>query len=159
MTTVPLIPRHILARHFGGDERMIAAFEDMNAGAAEAQEGSTSTAAATKAIQDATVLVLSPNETFTNERILKLDPGLTMKDDGKFLTISPQNLAKTEGYDVTLIAEGESALVVPLVGTVVTFEHALANMGNYANDAAAAAGGVIVGQLYRNGSVVMVRVT
>ena len=31
-------------------------------------------------------------------------------------------------------------------------------MGNYADDAAAAAGGIIVGQLYRNGSVLMVRV-
>lgn len=30
---------------------------------------------------------------------------------------------------------------------------------NYANDAAAAAGGVLVGQTYRNGSIVMVRVT
>lgn len=32
-------------------------------------------------------------------------------------------------------------------------------LGNYANDAAAASGGVAVGELYRNGSVVQVRVT
>lgn len=32
-------------------------------------------------------------------------------------------------------------------------------LGNYADDAAAAAGGVAVGELYRNGSVVQVRVT
>jgi len=31
-------------------------------------------------------------------------------------------------------------------------------LGNYANDAAAAVGGVGVGELYRNGSVLMVRV-
>ena len=31
-------------------------------------------------------------------------------------------------------------------------------LGDYADDTAAAAGGVAVGQLYRNGSVVMVRV-
>lgn len=31
-------------------------------------------------------------------------------------------------------------------------------LGNYANDAAAAAGGVAIGQAYRNGSQVMVRV-
>jgi hypothetical protein len=31
-------------------------------------------------------------------------------------------------------------------------------LGNFANDAAAAAGGVQVGQLYRNGSVIQVRV-
>ena len=32
-------------------------------------------------------------------------------------------------------------------------------LSNYANDTAAAAGGVAVGQLYRNGSVIQVRVT
>lgn len=32
-------------------------------------------------------------------------------------------------------------------------------LSNYANDTAAAAGGVAVGQLYRNGSIVQVRVT
>ncbi len=34
-----------------------------------------------------------------------------------------------------------------------------AGLGNYANDAAAATGGVVIGQLYRNGSVAMIRVT
>lgn len=32
-------------------------------------------------------------------------------------------------------------------------------LGNYADDAAAASGGVAVGELYRNGSVVQVRVS
>lgn len=35
----------------------------------------------------------------------------------------------------------------------------LASSTSYANDAAAQAGGVAIGQLYRNGSVVQVRVT
>lgn len=39
------------------------------------------------------------------------------------------------------------------------FFQRLASLPNYANDAAAATGGVAVGELYRNGSVVMVRVT
>lgn len=34
-----------------------------------------------------------------------------------------------------------------------------AGLGNYANDAAAAAGGVAIGEMYRNGSVLMVRVS
>lgn len=34
-----------------------------------------------------------------------------------------------------------------------------ATLGNYANDGAAATGGVPVGGLYRNGSIVMVRVS
>lgn len=36
--------------------------------------------------------------------------------------------------------------------------HGAHTLGNYANDAVAAAGGVIVGDLYRNGSILMVRV-
>lgn len=36
---------------------------------------------------------------------------------------------------------------------------AYAGLGNFANDAAAAAGGVPIGGLYRNASVVMVRVS
>lgn len=34
----------------------------------------------------------------------------------------------------------------------------LAALGNYANDTAAAAGGVPIGGMYRNGSILMVRV-
>ena len=34
----------------------------------------------------------------------------------------------------------------------------MSGLENYANDAAASAGGVAVGELYRNGSIVMVRV-
>jgi len=34
----------------------------------------------------------------------------------------------------------------------------LNSLGNYANDAAAAVGGIAVGGMYRNGSVIMVRV-
>lgn len=48
-------------------------------------------------------------------------------------------------------------------GTVLTIDSAgrfgLAVMTTYANDAAAAVGGVAIGQLYRNGSVVQVRVS
>lgn len=47
---------------------------------------------------------------------------------------------------------GTGALQV--TGTVFFFA-----MPNYASDALAAAGGVAIGQLYRNGSVVQVRVT
>lgn len=38
-------------------------------------------------------------------------------------------------------------------------ENRFAALGNFANDAAAATGGVPVGGLYRNGSAVQVRVT
>lgn len=46
-----------------------------------------------------------------------------------------------------------------VAGQLNPFFQRLASLPNYANDAAAAAGGVEIGELYRNGSVVMVRVT
>lgn len=48
---------------------------------------------------------------------------------------------------------------VPLVANDLVRLDALAASTSYANDAAAAAGGVPVGQLYRNGSAVQIRVT
>jgi hypothetical protein len=47
----------------------------------------------------------------------------------------------------------------PSDGTVTPSKINFAGLGNYANDAAAAVGGVAIGQIYRNGSVVQVRVT
>jgi hypothetical protein len=47
-----------------------------------------------------------------------------------------------------------------LVSTQINaFFQRLSSLPNYANDGAAATGGVLVGELYRNGSIVMVRVT
>jgi hypothetical protein len=39
-----------------------------------------STAEATDALQDATVIVLSSNQAFSNERLLRRGPGVTMVD-------------------------------------------------------------------------------
>lgn len=158
MTDVPIIARDILARHFGNDKRMISAFEDMNAGAAETQAATTANVASTQALQDATVIVLSANAAFTNERILRLDPGLEVIVDDTYATIRLKDVTRSQDHSVTLIAAGDTQLFVPLSGTLVAFESAGAKMGNYANDAAAAAGGVPVEGLYRNGSVVQVRV-
>jgi hypothetical protein len=47
----------------------------------------------------------------------------------------------------------------PSDGTVVPSKVNFSGLGNYADDTAAAAGGVAVGSIYRNGSVVQVRVT
>ena len=158
--TVPRALLEALARHFKNDHRTISAFQQLFDQVETNSSGTTAAVEATDAIQDATVIVLSANTAFANERILRLADGLAFgPDDGTYVTIIPSGLAKAENYDVTFIADGESQLFVPLVGSLVAFENAGANLANYANDAAAAAGGVIIGQLYRNGSVVMVRVT
>ena len=83
-------------------------------------------------------------------------------------------------YDTFTISRGTNvlgnpgsmytALRIPDVASPkVHFDHGIVSSGsiiitpsdvpNYANDAAAAAGGVLVGGLYRNGSVIQIRVT
>lgn len=158
-TIIARFMREALARHFSNDHRTISAFEQLFDKVEDNDAKLASNADATDALQDATVIVLSPNATLTNERILQLDDGLDAVDDGVFLTIQLKDVARTENFGVTLIAAGDSVLAVPLVGTVLVREHIGFGLGNYANDAAAAAGGVPVEGLYLNGSVLMVRVT
>lgn len=76
-------------------------------------------AAATGAIQNATVLTLSPNAAFTNERVLQLDP--------TYFTVTDTG------------ANGQ--FVIGFIPPVAP--------GPYADDAAAATGGVAVGSIYR----------
>ena len=60
-----------------------------------------------------------------------------------------------------LVTQLQAALtgISATVGTLSGASAKLATSTSYANDAAAAAGGVKVGQYYRNGSVVQVRVS
>ena len=153
-----VIQRWLLEKHFGGDKRMIAEFEALGNSVDETSATVASNLEATDALQDATVIVLSANAAFNNERILKLDPGLEALVDDTFVTIRLKDVARTIDFPVVLVATTDVQLNVPASGTVVTFE-GLAGLGNYANDAAAATGGVAVGSMYRNGSVLMVRVT
>jgi hypothetical protein len=151
------IPRYLLEKHFGGDKRMIAQFEEMNNAVVDTQGQTVSNVAATEILQDATVIVLSSNGAFTNERILKLDDGLTATEDGTYVTVSLDSVARTQGYGVTFIAQGDSQIFVPLLGTMLTLEHAGDKLGNYADDTAAAAGNVPIGGLYHNAGAVRVR--
>lgn len=70
----PTFPRDMLERWFPGDHRMIAAFEEQE----EAVESATTAVAETQALKDASVLVLSANGEFTNERVLEAGPGILM---------------------------------------------------------------------------------
>lgn len=170
MITNPIFLREDLAQFFGSNPRLMRAFEDQSAAVQETTEAVSSTVAATESLQDATVVVLSANGAFTNERILQLEPGLEMVDNGTHVTIRLEGVARTSDYDVTLIPPGDATLFLPLTGTLVTRENAetlaqktlsapkLTALGNHVDDVAAAAGGVPVGGVYRNGSVVMVRV-
>lgn len=169
----PLLRRSDLARAFNGDPVLVAAFEQQQEAVAATAEATAGTAQATAAIQDATVLTLSPNDSFTNERIFTPFEGLTAEDDGSLFKVRvDETVARvTGGFDVTFIVTGITNLVLPNTGTLATTSGTetlsnktinapkLSGLGNYADDSAAAAGGVPVGGMYRDGSVLMVRVS
>lgn len=163
--------REDLAAVFG-NPRLVVAFEEQ----AEAVEQTSQAAAEAKdtssSIAVATVLVLSANDVFENERIVTAGDGVEFDDDGTRLTVRISDLAARVTGDgrLNFIITGATDLILPLTGTLASLEGSetlanktlatpkLSGLGNYANDAAAAAGGVPVSGVYRNGSVLMVRV-
>ena len=137
--------RDLLAKHFGGDHRMIAEFE----ASAEATKGNTASVADTVAMRDATVLVLSANGEFTNEFQLVVGDGLGFDIEPGAFTLWVDVI----GRGIVTLSRTETLSNKTLDAPSFT------GLGNYANDAAAATGGVPIGGAYRNGSVMMVRVT
>jgi hypothetical protein len=165
-TREPVLRRDDLAQLVGMNPRLMSAFEDQ----AAAVQDSTSKVAETAALKDATVIVLSANGDFTNERVLVVGDGIDIDVTDTTVSLRVKDVARTSNYTVMLIPPGDASLFLPVDGTLVSQEHAetllqktldapkLTGLGNYANDAAAATGGVPVTGVYRNGSVLMVRV-
>lgn len=69
-------------------------------------------------------------------------------------------LMSTTGDDSEPLTADEAVAAFEPAGTLAAFKAApsLGTLVNAANDVAAAAGGVAIGSLYRNGSVLMIRV-
>ena len=119
-----------------------------------------------------TVITLSPNATFTNERILDIGPGLSAVDDGNRVTIRTAQTVPlvNDGFSVDFVVSGTCVLVLPLSGTVATIGNPetlsaktlkaprLSGINDHADDAAAASGGVAIGAIYRTGSALKMRV-
>jgi len=170
MTPVPTLPRDDLFAALNGNRRLVKAFEQQAQAVAETQQATTLNVEATQALQDATVLVLSPNATLTNERVLKLGDGISARDDGTYLTLSVDDRYAhvAGGFRVDLAAQGDTVVVLPLGGVLATLSgiETLANKTltsallvapEYADDAAAGAGGVPVGGLYLKAGAVFRR--
>lgn len=175
MTPVPTLNRDALTKALNGDRRLVAAFEQQAQAVSENQEASSLQVEATQALQDATVLVLSPNATLTNERVLKLGDGVRAVDDGTYLTlyVDDRFAHVAGGFRVDLTALGDTAVVLPLGGMLTTLDGEetltnktlvgailqaiILNASEYADDAGAAAGGVPVGGLYLKAGAVFRR--
>ena len=103
------------------------------------------------------------NDAFVHFASSTLDFSVGIKGTTNQFTISKNANPQNPGTSVT-------ALRIPdMTNPPVHFDHGIVSSGsiiitpsdvpNYATDAAAAAGGVPVGGLYRNGSVIQIRVT
>ena len=165
-----MIPRYILEQVFPGNVRAIREFEaqsDMVESLAR-----QSSAPGTENSTDATYITASPNDQLPNERVLTVGEGLSVVDDDGIFRIDTTNeLPKSgNGFQVIFSSTAPAIILIPPTGRMATTGNieTLTNktltapkysgLGDYANDAAAAGGGVPIGGSYRNGSVLMVRV-
>lgn len=177
MTPLQRLPRDALYKALGGDARLVGAFEAQADVISETQSAVVGNVDATDALQDATVLTLSPNATFNNERVLRIGEGITATDDGTYLTLSVNDMVAhvAGGFRLALTVEADTVLVLPLAGVLATQDGeetlsrktldapilqvpTLPGVSEYVDDIAAAAGGVPVEGLYRTGSALKVRV-
>lgn len=100
----------------------------------------------TGALQNATVLTLSSNAAFTNERVLSLSSAFTVVDTGPGgeLQISlGGTVGLNGGFSCTFNLAADTNLDLPTLGRVPSSAD-----GPYADDTAAAAAGVAIGEWY-----------
>lgn len=171
MTPTPTLPRDLLTAALK-NPRLVRAFEQQAQALADAQAQGAENVAATDALQDATFITLSANAALNNERVLKVGPGirLSVTDTEVVLMASDEVAHISGGFVVQLTAQADTALVLPLSGTLATRGNEetlskktldaplLANLSEAADDVAAATAGVPVGGVYRTGSILKVRV-
>ena len=156
------LPRDILSRALGGDLRAIRAFEAEAAMSEEAATRLASNIDATETINDATVLVLSANEAFANERVLQVGVGISAKDDGSTLTlfVNDQVPHVLGGFVLNLTATQDTQVQVPYRGLLATADQPetlfqktlqapmLSGVTEYATEEAAVAANLPAGTVY-----------
>lgn len=163
------IDREILFRFFGGDRLAVTKFETLQEKVATTENASTAAVEATQAQRDATYVTLSANAELPNERVLAVGAGMSLDTGTAGQVILRANLYSDSGHSVQMNAVGPTVLQLPTagilatIGGVETFTNKtlnaprLSGLTDAADDAAAAAAGVPVGGVYRNGSVLRVR--
>jgi hypothetical protein len=118
MTDLPSFRRDDLAQFFGSNPRLMRAFEEHSAALEEATNG----VADTQAMKDATVIVLSANGDFTNERLLQVGDGIDIEITADRVRLSVKDVARTQDHGVTFVPPGEVILFLPPDGTLIS-EH------------------------------------
>lgn len=166
------LDRRLLGEVFQ-NPRMIRAMETQAQAVDDATTGLETQATATELMKDASVVVLAPNGAFEGERVLVLGQGLVGIDDGSTLTVRTSSKVPLVNGNFTLsfTLAGNTTVAIPLTGVMATQGNIetlsnktlaapkLSGLGNYADDTAAAAGGVPVGGVYHNAGALRVRLT
>lgn len=138
--------RSDLTNAFPGNPKMQKAVEQLFERVTSTSAAVTAGVGATTALVDATVITLSPNEALGNERVLAVDPAslvLTDGGPGETIRLALRYPIATNGYAVTLNFNADANIAMPLAGRVPSSAD-----GPYANDAAAAAAGIEIGEWY-----------
>jgi len=148
MSGAPIqLNRGDLSNLFPGNIKAQMAFEQLFSRVTATGEAVTAGVDATQALTDATVITLSNNDALANERVLAVDPAsLTLTDTGPGNTVILALLyaiATTGGYRLTLNLDADTNVKLPVSGVIPS-----SSVGPYANDAAAAAAGVQIGEWY-----------
>ncbi len=171
--TVISLPRYLLDELFPNNPRAVLAFESLGEAAEQSSADSGAAVAATSGLQNASFLTLSANDILSNERVLRQGDGISVTIGAADVRVGVDGtVARKSGVGgLVFTVSGSSTIAVPNTGTLATLSEVetLANktlqsprvsvIGDYADDAAAAAGGVPLTGVYRTGSVLKVRVT
>lgn len=130
------------------DQKLILGFESLQKTAIGAAVQTALNVEATTALQDATVVTLSPNATLTRERILAVATDqLSITDNGPGDTVVlglVYPVKFTVAYSLAFNLLGDTSLDLPTTGRVPSSAD-----GPYANDAAAAAADIPLDGIYR----------
>jgi hypothetical protein len=143
------LTRADLAAAFNGNEKLIRAFEKVLLTVAQNAKLSTANADATTDLQDATAVTLSPNAALNNERVLAVASPLALDDQGPGGEIVigftfPFSVPVAHAFIMNLLTD--TNITMPPAGRLLA---ANVTATTYANDAAAAADGIAVGEAYR----------
>lgn len=109
------VTRDDIYRAFPNSPRMAKAIEDLFFQSQAASEGVSASVDATQSIKDASVVTLSPNDEFANERVLAVDPDtMSISDDaGQVILALVNNVITVGGYSCFFNLASDTSLDLP----------------------------------------------